>query len=1150
MIKQDCMKTSVKYIFALVLVLCGLSSCFKETAPVMPEGIEAEDNAPVGEVTIDFRIGLPEMQALLDTKAETRDSIPHLNTLHVAVFGSSGYLKQYAQADLVETPTVVGKENYYGTDDKFYTYRVSLWLTSSSIKVHFIGNGPSTLRFDYESSCIPEMYTSATDAYTDAYWQRITIPRGIRAKTYSGPDKTDGNGQVLREGDYINIEGNKITNGQGYIAADETVEAMSNVQLIRNFAQLSVESLSSDISFFELKSYSIVNEPNQGTIAPYNGEWIDYLDYIDNGNTNAYADLLSVYKGLSFANTTYDSSYPDASAFTSNPPGANVIKAGGVGYIYERPAPALNQPATYLLVYGIYKKPGDVHYNDPCYYKIDLMDKGEYLTLFRNFRYKVTIKHVNKFGKTTPKSAADGAGSGDVSADAEAISLTDISDGDCQLYVSEMRPILVEEYKDFGYSGLSYKFVYNVSTNGGTLIGDDAVDNNYYASDQANTIAGQDNTGIHGGAGKPISMSFYRVVNGTVIPFDAYEHGGGDVIDQFKLDTLPQPAASNYFRNIYFTTKAPSGATKSETFRIKAVYTTGSGESERTHTLYRDVIFTLLQTQQLSVQCIPDDVIQEAGQKVAVRISIPSALPQAMFPLQFPIEIANRSLGPDYDYTDQNLPVTYGQTYQYTESGGQKVRGSQNGYYFVRSLSLDEYNSSLNPETGKVEFDTYFITTKDQSASDVYVGCFPPTDKQYSYFEPNKTAFSDYVKRNFTWVTNYSTAQFWSTDTDVTLEFRMETADIPLDNQGNPDVYVTLSSSLRPADIGSNLGDTATPNRYKLSSINTTSGRATIKVHVADVGNGMPATVKLEARHYNTNTQCQGTTFEEVKVTGISLNTNSISLPMGSTQQLTATIAPADATNKTVTWSSSNPSVASVSSTGLVTGVAVGGPITITATSSNGLTATCQVTVTPVAVTGVTLNKNATILVLGGTSTDQLTATVLPANAYNKNVTWHSSNTGVVTVDNNGFLTAVSRGTSIITVTTEEGGYTATCTVTVKEVRSREVTINNPGTGNKTVSNNPVSVTFSSIRQSAATYVQLNRSSNITVTTGGRELYSVVITYYSSDYAVNLTPNSGTYNQTSYTWTPANNSTTSVQLTTPGSGTRTVITKVTVYYCE
>ena len=149
MIKQDCMKTSVKYIFALVLVLCGLSSCFKETAPVMPEGVEVEDQAPVGEVTIDFRIGLPEMQALLDTKAETRDSIPHLNTLHVAVFGNSGYLKQYALAELIETPTETGKENYYGTDDKFYRYRVTLWLTSSSIKVHFIGNGPSTLRFDY-----------------------------------------------------------------------------------------------------------------------------------------------------------------------------------------------------------------------------------------------------------------------------------------------------------------------------------------------------------------------------------------------------------------------------------------------------------------------------------------------------------------------------------------------------------------------------------------------------------------------------------------------------------------------------------------------------------------------------------------------------------------------------------------------------------------------------------------------------------------------------------------------------------------------------------------------------------------------------------------------------------------------------------------
>ena len=1127
-----------------MLVLPALSSCFKEADPIEP-AVEAEvDNAPSGEVTIDFTLSLPEIEAILATKAETRDSIPHLNTLHLAVFGSSGYLKQYALATLVETPTTSGKENYYGPEDKFYKYRVTLWLTNSSIKVHFIGNGPSTLRFDYETACIPEMYTSSTDTYTDAYWQRIEIPRGIRAKTHSGASYTDSNGQTVKEGDYIDIQRRKITNGQGYVVADETVEALSKVQLIRNFCQVSVESLNPSISNFDLLSYSIVNEPMQGTVAPYNGSWFDYLTYVDNGGTHAYEDLLATYKGSEFANTTYDSSYPDASAFTSNPPGANVIPDGGVGYVYERPAPGQNQPPTYLLVYGIYHKTGDPHDGQPCYYKIDLMEKGLYLTLFRNFRYRVTIKHVNKFGKTTPKSAAEGAGSGDVSADAEASSLTDISDGDCQLYVSEMRPILVEEYKNFTYSGLSYKFVYNVSTSGGDLIGDDAVDNNYYASDQANTIDGQSNTGNHGGAGKPIAISFYRVVGNTVFPFDTYQHGGGDVIDQFKLDTLPQPASSNYFRNIYFTTKPATGATKTETFRIKAVYKTGSGDTERTHTLYRDIIFTLLQTQQLSVRCIPDDVIQEEGQKVTVRISIPQGLPKAMFPLQFPIEIANRSLGPDYDYATQNLPVTYGQTYQYTEQDGVKERGSQNGYYFVRTLSLEEYESSLNQDTGKVEFDTYFITTKDQSASDVFVGCFPPTGKQYSYFEPNKTSFSDYTLRNFTWVTNYSSATFWTTGTDKELQFRMDTADIPLDQNNNPEVYVTLTSNLAPTESSSNLSGTATVNRYKINNVGA-NGLVTIKVHVADVGSGLPVKVTLEARHYTTNEQCQGVTFGVTQVTGITVSPSSANMNIGGTQNLTANVMPLDATDRSVTWSSMTPSVATVSNTGVVTAVSLGtATIRATANDGSGKFGTCTIYVVPVAVTGISLDRNSMTMIVG-TADVPLNATITPANAANKNVSWNSSNTSVATVDANGNVHAVASGTAVITVTTEDGGFTDTCNVTVRRRAIFTTTSSTYTTGANTKKSGDATLYFADIYKTNSNYVRPNTDSTIRVSVpAGSTIKSVIITF-SGNYTYDYAPTGGTHSLSGTTWTWTGDQRT-VQMTSPNSTRR--IASVEVLY--
>ena len=861
------MKKRLISILTLLATLCAaVPSCTRvpELEPIVSS--ETDDDAPAGKVKVRFSVGITELEASLATKADTRGETPNLQSMHVAVFGGSGYLKQYEEATLVTKPT---------DNDQIRTYEVELWLTNSSIKVHFIGNGPSNLRFDYETNCIPELYSSLENEHSDAYWQRITIPRGIRAKT-AETSYIDNNDTRVEIGDYIDAANNKITGSTGYVVADETVQAMSNIKLIRNFAQVSVVAEPSSTSSFELISYTIVNEPLQGTIAPYTDTWLDYLSYVDDDEeTNAYANLLRDYKGSEYVNTTYDSSYPDASAFTS-PFGAGVIPAtaNNAGYIYERPAPRENP--TYLIVYGQYKKADDPNNNKYCYYKIDLMEKGVYLTLFRNFKYKITIKHVAKFGKTSPKSAAEGAGSGDVSADTEAASLTDISDGECQLYVTEMQPILVEEYQDFSYAALMYKFVYKVNGSEGDA-GDAAVDNNYTAQDQQETITvegvNHNNTGKYGGAGKQLTMSFFRVTDsGQVIAFNANTAGGGDIIKEFKLDPLPQPAETNYYRTIYFTTNPPKGSTKTERFRIKASYVTDKGtESEKTHTLYRDVIFTLLKTQQLSVECDPAELEEGAEKEMTVRITIPSGLPKAMFPLQFPIEIVNNSLGPDYTPPEsQTLPVTYGQTYQYTEEDGKKVRKDYNGYYFIRTLNYEEY-SGLQASNGYVSFNSYFETTKAKSASDIYVGCLPPTGKTVSYFEPNTTSFSNYTKHYFSWDTDYDAAYFWEANTNKTLTFHMDSAEIPLDQQDNPDVYVRLSSNLTPAASSSNLSPTATNNLYKISTVN--GNEVTIKVHVSDAA-GYAANVELIAKHYETNTQCTGTTGRWKEVTTVNTTTN------------------------------------------------------------------------------------------------------------------------------------------------------------------------------------------------------------------------------------------------------------------------------------
>ena len=164
-----------------------------------------------------------------------------------------------------------------------------------------------------------------------------------------------------------------------------------------------------------------------------------------------------------------------------------------------------------------------------------------------------------------------------------------------------------------------------------------------------------------------------------------------------------------------------------------------------------------------------------------------------------------------------------------------------------------------------------------------------------------------------------------------------------------------------------------------------------------------------------------------VHVSGISLNKSEISLHVDETEILTATITPANATDTSVLWESSNATIATVTG-GKITALRVGSA-TITATANDGgEIATCQVTVYPIPVESVSLNESKITLYEGNVFT--LTATISPANATNTNVTWKSSNAAVVKVEN-GKITAVGSGIATITVTTNDGGKTATCAVEV-----------------------------------------------------------------------------------------------------------------------
>lgn len=226
------------------------------------------------------------------------------------------------------------------------------------------------------------------------------------------------------------------------------------------------------------------------------------------------------------------------------------------------------------------------------------------------------------------------------------------------------------------------------------------------------------------------------------------------------------------------------------------------------------------------------------------------------------------------------------------------------------------------------------------------------------------------------------------------------------------------------------LGYTISPSDASNKNVTWTSSNTS----VATVSNGVVKAKKVGTAiiTVTTNNGKTATCNVEVKkgvvnATSISLNTSSLNIDVGNTSLVTATVLPEDTTNKIVSWSSSNSSVATVDQNGFISGIRQGSA-TITAKTVNGKTATVSVNVIKpnIRVESVSLNAGNISLYIGGTSS--LVATVNPSNANNKNVTWSSSNTGVATVSN-GVITAKGVGTTVITATAD--GKQASCTVNV-----------------------------------------------------------------------------------------------------------------------
>lgn len=716
------MKKKTPYLF-IILLTAFLAGCAKET----PEQDKWQGALPEGEALVSFSVRFPE-PVVIGPATKAMADTPSITSLKIAVFGSSGFLKEYRDVESFTAASTNGPS-------PSYTFRTKMNLTESkNLRVHIIANGPEKLPWLYEDTALcSAAYTTGTQ---DAYWCRIVLPNGVMAKREY--NATTQSMEYVKQEDPVDH--------QKYFVVDDTVsDLFQNLPLVRNFAKLTVESTTPQLVLDPTNTVAVVNVPDKGSVAPYNAETSQFMS---NYKDISYADMINEYPGYTPDDMTIIQTDPSAVPFTN-----------GSIYMYERPIPTSNP--TYLIIHGTYypkvldgegKPTYDENHNlvvdtsngTDCYYRIDLTDDNGYYAIYRNFRYRIKITGVSKAGASTPAAAGSTGGSGDVSQNTETQNLTDISDGYGRIMVEYTSKTIVETTSEVT---LKFKFIPDVEH--------DNPDNDHVTI----TI----NQG--GSAGDVISntTSISTAGGRTTVGGD----GHGIIVIDAADDT------NDGFRTLRFSTNAPQAQKKNQTIRI-------SGQVAGTSaTVYRDVTYYLLERQTMAVSCTPsvEDVI---GKQVNLNIGIPKDLPESMFPLIFNIEAEKLSLTPYIaaGWEEENLPV---------ESGTTLVPNkSYPSFHFKRTLSYEEYTGTglyagrgLPDGDGGVVMTCHFKTNKDISASNIYVS--------NEYFNKGQTAFTNYHMYNFTEM-YFSDMRLTSVGTNLTYHFNMDDQD----NQNNRQIIVTL----------------------------------------------------------------------------------------------------------------------------------------------------------------------------------------------------------------------------------------------------------------------------------------------------------------------------------------------------------------------
>lgn len=645
----------MKRLFYILTSLLVLSSCTDELS-VSNDYLDIREGE---NVKVQFSINAPE-EGLAETRTleEITDAKQEALNLYLFVFDSNGLFVQAAKA----TPTSqsTGAHNGYNHSDTEFT--VTLNATSDQCIIHLVAfddddsaTGLASQisnainNFDTEVGMIAQkLYATNNQA---AYWQRV-----VSSIEKTGKKDSDGNELGVLSA-YYN---------------PQTKEA-DCIPLVRNFAKVSVVGAADNFTY---KGFTIINVPDKGTVAPYKG---GFIQYVDNNKTQI------PYKTLS---DSYEGSTPKGTGYTKGT--ANDV-SDAVKYLYETPnASGDAKGRTALIVKGIYSDPNDP--DNPknkkeLYYKVDLIydedkeldSQGQektdnpsghtFYNILRNFEYQVTINEVTGYGHEDFDDAVKAAANNNLSASTATSSLSSISDGVQKLEVTSTYFLF-----DSGGEKLVLKYRYSYFYNGTQHFNNDVV----------------------------------RLTNSNGAIFSAVPtKAESDDADGWRTITmtLNAPTAQALTSNIHiYASKEAINGTAGNSIPASLKESILSGEL-----LYRDVRVDLRQPYELKVvpqSYVPSTTNGVPGSKFRVDLLIPIGVNEALFPMDIYLEGDKKIFDPDAAATVK-LPVHVGPS---IVTGAPQIAGEpEASFQYTRTITKAEFTNDDEETFRTIDGVTYKV---------------------------------------------------------------------------------------------------------------------------------------------------------------------------------------------------------------------------------------------------------------------------------------------------------------------------------------------------------------------------------------------------------------------------------------------------------